>query len=159
DKPYDQLIKEQIAGDILAKQGPRAHYAERLVATVFLALSRRYATAPYELWHLTMEDTIETTGRAFLGLTLRCARSHDHKFGPGRQRDYFALYGIFASTQFPWAGGEEFATMKKPREHLVPLLPSEEAAAQMALFRAKQEKAAAEIHWTEKDSPLAKRLA
>ena len=53
-----------------------------MIATGFLALSRRYATAPFELWHLTLEDTIDTTGRAFLGLTLRCARCHDHKFDP-----------------------------------------------------------------------------
>src|SRR5262249_14886946 len=82
DKPYDQFVREQLAGDILAREGPREKYAERVIATGFLALSRRYATAPYELWHLTMEDAIETTGRAFLGLTLRCARCHDHKFDP-----------------------------------------------------------------------------
>ena len=72
DKPYDQFVREQLAGDILAKQGPKEKYAEQVIATGFLALSRRYATAPYELWHLTLEDTIETTGAAFLGLTLRC---------------------------------------------------------------------------------------
>ena len=47
-------------------------FSAPIVATGFLALSRRYATGPYELWHLTLEDAIETTGRAFLGLTLRC---------------------------------------------------------------------------------------
>src|SRR5262249_2866918 len=82
DKPYDEFVGEQLAGDILAQQGPRDKYAERVVATGFLALSRRYATAPYELWPLTLEDAIDTTGRAFLGLTLRCARCHDHKFDP-----------------------------------------------------------------------------
>src|SRR4029453_1959397 len=56
-KLYNQFLQEQIAGDILARQGPPEKYAERVVATGFLALSRRYATAPYELWHLTMEDT------------------------------------------------------------------------------------------------------
>jgi hypothetical protein len=121
DKPYDEFVREQLAGDILAKQGPPEKYAERVIATGFLALSRRYATAPYELWHLTLEDAIETTGRAFMGLTLRCARCHDHKYDPVTNADYYALYGIFASTQFPWAGGEEFHSMKKPREHFVPL--------------------------------------
>jgi hypothetical protein len=75
DKPYDRFVQEQLAGDILAREGFREHYAERVIATGFLALSRRYGTGPYELWHLTLEDTIETTGQAFLGLTLRCARS------------------------------------------------------------------------------------
>ncbi len=73
DKPYDQFLREQIAGDILAKDGTAGHYAEQVTATGFLALSRRYATAPYELWHLTLEDTIDTVGRACLGITLRCA--------------------------------------------------------------------------------------
>ena len=87
-----------------------------MIATGFLALSRRYATAPFELWHLTLEDTIDTTGRAFLGLTLRCARCHDHKFDPVTQRDYYALYGIFASTTFPYAGSEELQSKVVPAD-------------------------------------------
>jgi hypothetical protein len=116
DMPYDQFVREQLAGDLLAAQGPPEQYADRVVATGFLALSRRYATAPYELWHLTLEDTIDTTGQAFLGLTLRCARCHDHKFDPVTREDYYGLYGIFASTRFPYTGSEEFASMKKPRQ-------------------------------------------
>jgi hypothetical protein len=128
DKPYDVFVREQLAGDILAAQGPPARFAERTVATTYLALSRRYLTAPYEQWHLTLEDAIDTTGRAFLGLTLRCARCHDHKFDPVTREDYYALYGIFASTRFPYAGSEEFHSMKRPREHFVPLRPAAEAA-------------------------------
>jgi hypothetical protein len=128
DKPYDQFIREQIAGDLLARQGPPERYAERVVATGFLALSRRYATAPYELWHLTLEDTIDTVGQAFLGLTLRCARCHDHKFDPVTQEDYYALYGIFASTRFPYTGSEEFASMRRPRQNFAALLPPDRAA-------------------------------
>jgi hypothetical protein len=134
DKPYDEFVREQIAGDILARRGPRAKYAERVIATGFLALSRRYATGPYELWPLTLEDTIDTTGRAFLGMTLRCARCHDHKFDPVTQAEYYGLYGIFASTQFPWAGAEELASKQLPREHFVPLLPSDEAAPRLAAY-------------------------
>ena len=100
----------------------RDHYAESVVATGFLALSRRYATGPFELWHLTLEDAIETTGRAFLGLTLRCARCHDHKFDPVTQRDYYALYGMFASTSFPYAGSEELQSKEFPRMNFVPLV-------------------------------------
>ncbi len=62
DKPYDEFVREQIAGDLLAESGPADKYAERVVATGFLALSRRYSTGPYDLWHLTLEDTIDTTG-------------------------------------------------------------------------------------------------
>jgi hypothetical protein len=54
DKPYDRFVQEQVAGDILAESGPRDLYAERVIATGFLALSRRYGTGPYELWHLTV---------------------------------------------------------------------------------------------------------
>ncbi|MSQ93122.1 MAG: DUF1553 domain-containing protein [Gemmataceae bacterium] len=124
DKPFNDLVREQLAGDILAKSGPPQKYAERVVATGFLALSRRYATAPYEFMHLTLEDTIDTTGAAFIGLTLRCARCHDHKFDPITTEDYYGLYGIFASTTFPFAGSEEFASQKRPREHFVPLVPN-----------------------------------
>ena len=74
DKPYDRMLREHLAGDILARSISSSNeYSQAVIATGFLALSRRYATAPYELWHLTLEDTIDTTGRAFLGLTLRCA--------------------------------------------------------------------------------------
>ena len=123
DKPFDQFVQEQLAGDILAKQGPPEKFAERVVATGFLALSRRYATAPYEFWHLSLEDCIDTTGAAFLGLTMRCARCHDHKFDPISKEDYYGLYGIFASTAFPFAGSEEFHSMNTHRRGFVPLLP------------------------------------
>src|SRR5262249_31215801 len=86
-----------------------------------------YATAPFELWHLTLEDTIDATGRTFLGLTLRCARCHDHKFDPISQRDYYSLYGIFASTTFPYAGSEELHSKSFPRMNFLPVTQSKEA--------------------------------
>jgi hypothetical protein len=140
DKPYDKFVREQLAGDILARDGASGNYAESVVATGFLALSRRYATAPFELWHLTLEDTIETTGRAFLGLTLRCARCHDHKFDPVSQRDYYALYGTFASTTFPYAGSEEFQSKDFPRLNFVPLVEPALAEARLKAFQVDQQK-------------------
>jgi hypothetical protein len=145
DKPYDDFVREQLAGDLLANDGPREKYAQRVIATGFLALSRRYATGPYELWPLTLEDTIETTGRAFLGLTLRCARCHDHKFDPITQKDYYALYGIFASTQFPWAGAEELQSKQMNRQHFVPLLPPNEAAPRLQAFKSEIDRLDQEI--------------
>ena len=132
DKPYDEFVREQLAGDLLAADGPRERYAERVVATGFLALSRRYATAPFELMHLTIEDSIETAGRAFLGMTLRCARCHDHKFDPISRDEYYGLYGFFSGTRYPYAGSEEFESKKLPRTGLVPLRPASELAPLMA---------------------------
>jgi Protein of unknown function (DUF1553)/Protein of unknown function (DUF1549)/Planctomycete cytochrome C len=151
DKPYDRFVQEQLAGDLLAKQAPRDKYAESVIATGFLALSRRYATGPYELWPLTLEDTIETTGRAFLGLTLRCARCHDHKYDPITQKDYYALYGIFASTQFPWAGAEELQSKQMNREYFVPLLPPDEAAPLLRAHERERRRLEGEIERATKD--------
>ena len=123
DKPYDQFVREQLAGDILARDGAGARSTPSRSSPPASWPSRAATRpAPYELWHLTLEDTIETTGRAFLGLTLRCARCHDHKFDPVTQRDYYALYGIFASTTFPYAGSEEFQSKEFPRMNFVPLV-------------------------------------
>jgi hypothetical protein len=145
DKPYDQFLREQIAGDLLAKQGKPKLYAEQVTATGFLALSRRYATAPYELWHLTLEDTIDTVGRACLGMTLRCARCHDHKFDPVPTADYYRLYGVFASTQFPYAGSEELVSMKFGRRGFAPLVPEPVAATRLVAYRREIEGDRAEL--------------
>jgi hypothetical protein len=159
DKPYDRFVQEQLAGDILAREESANRYAEDVIATGFLALSRRYATAPYEFWHLTIEDAIDTTGRAFLGLTMRCARCHDHKFDPLTQEDYYGLYGFFASTQFPWAGAEEFASMKRPREHFVSLLPTTKSAPFMEVRRQKIGRLEAALKVNAKNESAAAELA
>jgi Protein of unknown function (DUF1549)/Planctomycete cytochrome C len=135
DKPYDEFLREQLAGDLLAKETSPERYAEQVTATGFLALSRRYATAPYELWHLTLEDTIDTVGRACLGITLRCARCHDHKFDPVPTADYYRLYGIFDSTRFPYAGSEEFVSMKFGRRAFAPLVPESTAAPRLVAYQ------------------------
>lgn len=136
DKPFDQFVREQLAGDLLAERG-EVGFAEGIVATGFLALSRRYGTGPYELWHLTLENTIETVGQAFLGLNLKCARCHDHKFDPVTMRDYYGLYGIFAGTEFPWAGSEEVQSKNFNRQKFVPLLPEAEAAPRIAAWNSR----------------------
>jgi hypothetical protein len=159
DKPYDQFLQEQLAGDILAQQGPREKYSERVIATGFLALSRRYATAPFELWHLTLEDAIETTGRAFLGLTLRCARCHDHKYDPVTKEDYYALYGIFDSTRFPYAGSEEFQSKNFPRRGFLPLAPAIESEPRIRNHERAIQTLQADIKHVEIEDDLAKQVA
>jgi hypothetical protein len=159
DKPYDQFVREQLAGDILAKQGPRDRYAEQLIATGFIALSRRYGTGPYELWHLVLEDTIETTGRAFMGMTFRCARCHDHKYDPVKQEDYYALYGMFASTRYPWAGSEEVESKKFNRLSFVPLVPDRETASTRQSYAEKLERLKSQVAQIEKNDPLVASIA
>jgi hypothetical protein len=122
DKPYDRFLCEQLAGDIMARTAPQELQQELKVATSFIAISRRFGTQPFQFHHLEIEDTIDTAGRAILAMTLKCARCHDHKFDPITNRDYYALYGFFESTQYPFTGSE--ATKK--RTHLVPLEHSAE---------------------------------
>jgi hypothetical protein len=150
DKPYDQFAREQLAGDLLAKRGTRERYSEQLVATGFLALSRRYATGPYELWHLTLENTIETTSQAFLGLNLRCARCHDHKYDPLTTQDYYGLYGIFESTEFPWPGAEELHSKAMPRQKFVPLAPETEVETKIRIWRERVSELRAQVETLEK---------
>jgi hypothetical protein len=102
DMPYDQFIQAQIAGDILAKdvEDPQ-QFQDLHHGTGLIALARRFGNNRYLDHHLTIEDTIDTIGRGVLGITLRCARCHDHKFDPVSTDDYYGLYGIFSSTRYP----------------------------------------------------------
>lgn len=133
DKPYDQFVREQLAGDLMAAGGPRELYAERTIATGFLAVSRRFGFDPQNYHHLTIEDTIDVFGKTFLGLTLACARCHNHKFDPISSADYYALYGIFESSRYPFPGSEE---KKAPRD-FAPLLPPVEVDALVKPFQEK----------------------
>ena len=119
DIPYDRFLHEQLAGDILAADGPPDDYARRVIATGFLAQAKRFGTRKLEDIHQIIEDTLNTTGQVVLGLSLRCARCHDHKYDPITARDYYALYGFFAGTKYPFAGAEED---RRPSE-FAPLVP------------------------------------
>jgi Protein of unknown function (DUF1553)/Protein of unknown function (DUF1549)/Planctomycete cytochrome C len=100
DLPYDQFILHQIAGDQLPGPAGDSFYAEGLVATAFLALGSwdHGDIDKDKVASDIVDDQIDTVGRAFLGLTLGCARCHDHKFDPISQADYYGLAGIFYST-------------------------------------------------------------
>ena len=138
DKPYDQFIREQLAGDLLPADS-ETERAERTIATGFIATSRRFGVHPE--MYLTIEDTIDVTGRALLGLTLSCARCHDHKFDPIPTQDYYALYGIFNSTRYPFPGSEE----DRRQKDFVPLIAKEEVDVIRQPFQAKLEAVEAEI--------------
>jgi hypothetical protein len=101
DLPFDQFIVHQIAGDLIPAPDGKEPYADGLVATTFLvngAWDRGDADKEKMVSDM-VDDQIDTVGKAFLGLTLGCARCHDHKFDPIAQTDYYALAGIFYSTR------------------------------------------------------------
>jgi hypothetical protein len=130
DTPYDRFLREQIAGDILPAADHET-WKRQVVATGFIAQARRFSVDPDTAMHQTIEDTLDTMGRATMGLSLSCARCHDHKFDPVSMRDYYALYGIFESTRYPFPGSEN----KKRQRDLVPLIPPAEYEAAMAPFQ------------------------
>ena len=100
DKPYDRFVREQIAGDLLPAENDRRR-ADQLIATGFLALgSKAHDAENHGQFVLdVIDEQIEATARAFLALTVACARCHDHKLDPISQRDYYAISGIFRSTR------------------------------------------------------------
>ena len=101
DLPYDQFIIEQLAGDLLPLSTDIATQARRVIATGVLLLGpKALAETDKEQSRIDIvDDQLDTTGRAFLGLTVGCARCHDHKFDPIPTTDYYALAGIFRSTE------------------------------------------------------------
>ena len=123
DQPYPEFVRDQLAGD-LVEGGSEEARRGRIIATGYLAMARRFGSRVDDYpWHLTIEDTIDNLGRALLGLTLSCARCHDHKFDPISTQDYYALYGIFQSTRYPWPGIE----LEQKQRDFVPLVSHEEA--------------------------------
>lgn len=96
DKPFDRFIEEQIAGDLL----PDAD-RESKTGTGFLVLGAKVLAEPDrdKLVMDTIDEQIDTIGKVFMGMTLGCARCHDHKFDPIKQRDYYALAAILKGTK------------------------------------------------------------
>ena len=136
DKPYDQFVREQIAGDELAPENP-----EMLVATGFLRMG------PWELTGMEvakvarqrfLDDVTNAVGETFLAHSLQCARCHDHKFDPVPTRDFYSIQAVFATTQLserpaPFLPGENtagFAEKKdleaRSAEHLATLATLDE---------------------------------
>ena len=100
DKPYDRFIREQLAGDLLPHENNQER-SENLIGSGFLMLGpHNYENQDKELLKLdVVDEQIDTIGRAFLGMTIGCARCHDHKFDPIPTSDYYAMTGIFMSTK------------------------------------------------------------
>ncbi len=101
DRPFDEFAREQIAGDLLpAPEGADVN-ARGIVATGFLAVGPMALAQrdPVQKRYDVVDEQIDTLSKAFLGLTIACARCHDHKFDPILTADYYALAGILASTR------------------------------------------------------------
>ena len=123
DMPYDRFVQAQIAGDLLANRSENLEEARwSVVATGFIAISRRFGNTQFADHHLTIEDTIDTIGRGIMGITLRLPRCHDHKFDPLLQSDYYRIYGILNSTRYPSMGASD----ARSPSSLSPLTPDPE---------------------------------
>ena len=117
DKPYDQFIHEQLAGDLLPGVADAETIYERKTATGFLALGAKMLAEddPVKMQMDIIDEQIDTMGRAFLALTVGCARCHDHKFDPIPTADYYSLAGIFKSSKTM----ENFKVVAKWQEYVL----------------------------------------
>jgi len=122
DKPYPEFIREQIAGDLLANTAPPGRRDALKIATGFLALGTKSLNEGRREQFLAdlVDEQIDTTTRAILGITVACARCHDHKSDPISQRDYYALAGIFRSTETCYGTTGDKARNRQP-SRLIPL--------------------------------------
>ncbi|TWU01701.1 DUF1553 domain-containing protein [Neorhodopirellula pilleata] len=120
DVPYDRFLTEQIAGDLLPAETAEQRNRQ-LVATGFLAIGSKPAVAMNQNFAMdVVDDQINAVCTAAMGLSVACARCHDHKHDPIPTRDYYALAGIFASTQtlYGAAGNEKLTAPPTPLHEL-----------------------------------------
>ena len=123
DRPYDEFLTEQLAGDLLHTGESIEKRRRGIVATGFLALGPKALAQQdkqrmlYDVW----DEQLDVVSKGFLGLTVTCARCHDHKFDPIPTQDYYSLLGMFASTR-------SFTAMGKTVSKLLftPLVPDHE---------------------------------
>jgi cytochrome c553 len=135
DLPYDQFLTEQLAGDLLPPSAQAEENYRRTVATGFYLLGPKLLANPDKVQVLAdiIDEQIDVTSRAMLGVTLACARCHDHKFDPFSQKDYYAVAGIFRSTR-------SMINLKDRVWSERPLAPAEVAARAEAHQKALDEK-------------------
>jgi hypothetical protein len=133
DLPYNQFIREQVAGDLLPAADPALPNRRGIVATGFLALGPKALaqTDKKKMLYDVYDEQVDVTSRAFLGLTMACARCHNHKFDPILAKDYYAMVSMFASTK-------DFANADTGVAKLlyVPLVPKQ----QYAIYKAHEDR-------------------
>jgi hypothetical protein len=137
DKPFDRLVLEHLAADLVGKGNPDVE-----VGTAFLVcgpydnVGNQDAIQAAQIRADTIDEMIRATGEAFLGVTLGCARCHDHKFDPILQQDYYSLYATFAGVHH---GGRVVATPEALREHRARVEPLQARRDRRARQRARLE--------------------
>lgn len=137
DKPFDQLILEHLAGDIAGKDQPEIEIGSAfLVAGPYDDVGNQDPVAAAQIRADQMDEMIRATSEAFLGLTMGCARCHDHKFDPLTQHDYYALYATFAGTVH---GPREVSTAEARAQRAARLEPLEKERARLSAEQKKLE--------------------
>ena len=142
DFPYDEFVVHQIAGDLLPSPTGDEVYPAGLIATTFLSngVWDRGDADKEKIVSDMVDDQIDTIGKAFLGLTLGCARCHDHKFDPVSNEDYYGLAGIFYSSHILKDLGAKGGEYTMERVPLVPrsvVAPREAQVKQLAAIEKK----------------------
>jgi len=161
DKPYDQFLREQLAGDLLPA-GSEPEMAEHKIATGYLAIGAKSQNeGNARQFALDVADEqIDAISEGMLGITIACARCHDHKFDPIPQRDYYSLAGIFLSTETRYG-----TAMGQQNRHSTPLieLPASSGLPTIPEILYPQQRATLEMEVAqmtrERDTLLAERIA
>ncbi len=120
DVPYDRFLREQVAGDLLPATTPADRDRQR-VATGFLAIGSKPAKAMNDNFDMdVVADQVDVVSRGVMGISMACARCHDHKHDPLSTRDYYALAGIFQNTETLWgrAANEKLTAPPTPLHEL-----------------------------------------
>ena len=142
DKPFDQFIHEHLAGDVIGRDQPEIEVGSAfLVAGPYDDVGNQDPVAAAQIRADQMDEMIRATCEAFLGLTMGCARCHDHKFDPLPTRDYYSLYATFNGTSH---GPREVATRQARDERQRRIEPLQAERTKRLAERAELEKAIAD---------------
>lgn len=139
DKPFDQFIREHVAGDVFGNGDPEVEIGSAfLVGGPYDDVGNKDVAAAAQIRANTLDEIINATGQAFLGMTIGCARCHDHKFDPISHRDYYSLYATFSGVRH---NSRPLADAKavEARERAFKPLNAEKSALEAAVKKAEGE--------------------
>ncbi len=129
DKPFNRLIREHLAGDVIGPGDPEIEVATTfLVSGPYDDVGNQDAAQAAQIRANTIDEIIRATSESFLGLTVGCARCHNHKFDPITQDDYYGLYATFAGVNH---GSRVVATAEAKQAHAAKLKPLQETQTQL----------------------------